>query len=203
LVAGLAPPEPEPELAPALPPPEEAELDELLNGELLDVVLVVVVDVVVVVVGGVLATVEVGTVSGGALDVSAAVVPPPPQPASTAESASGAQTSESFLITARLLQCRLEPSGLKRLHPPAAVRAVVQVLLGVLVAPVAEAEVLDRPGQLGERGGERKQLGDDAQLLACFAVDVDAVWLRFDDDFAAGRGSPHPVLLARPHSMPC
>ena len=102
LLDGLAPPEPEPALPPALLAPEDAELDELLDGELLDVVLVVVVEVVEVVDGGgVVATVEVGTVNGGAPDVSAAVVPPLPQPASTAATVSGAQQKASFLITAR------------------------------------------------------------------------------------------------------
>jgi hypothetical protein len=201
---GLAPPEPAPEPPPelALLEPELALPEDPLEDELVGVVLVVVVEVVVVEGEGVFATVEVGTVSGGAPEVSAAVVAPPPQAASVPESASAAHSRASFLITDRLFPSWREPSARKRLHPPAAGRAVVQVLLRQLVTPVAEPQVLDRPGQLGRGGGQREQHSHDLELLVGLAIHVDPVGLRFDDDLSAGGGRPHAVLLARPHSMP-
>ena len=203
LAAGLAPPEPEPELPLELAPPDGDELEDALDAGVLAVVLVVVVEVVVVGVAGALATVAAGTVRGGAPEVSAAVEPPPPQAASVPESASAAHSGASLLVTARPLRSRREPLGLKRLHPPAAVRAVVQVLLRELIAPVAEPQVLDRPRQIRGGWGERQQLGHHNQLLAGLAVDVDPARLRFDDDLTAGGGRPHAVLLAGPHSTPC
>jgi hypothetical protein len=205
LLDGVAPPEPEPELPPvlALAAPEDPALEEPVEEELEPVVEVVaVVEVVVVGVAGVLATDAVGTVKGGAPEVSA-VEDPPPQAASAADKAIGAHSNATFLITAILLQSTPEPSGLERLHPSAAVGAVVHVFLRKLVAPVAETKVLDRPGKLGGGRGERKQLGHDIERLAGLAIHIDAIGLRFDDDLAAGRGRPHPVLLARPHSTPC
>jgi hypothetical protein len=201
---GLAPPELEPEPAPELELAEpELELPEEPLDELLGAVLVVVaVEVVADGVAGAEATVEVGTVSGGAPEVSPAVEEPPPQAASAPESATGAHNRASLLLTARLDRFRRAPSGLKRLHSPAAVRAVVQVLLRELVAPVAEPQVSDRPGQVRRRGGQRKQLGHHLELLAAFPVEVDPIGLRFDDDLSAGGGRPHTVLLARPHSTP-
>jgi hypothetical protein len=93
---GLAPPLVGPELeAPApLTPPLDAELPED-DADAPDVVLVVVVDVFVGVVVG-LEAVAVGTVSGGAPDVSAEVAPPPPHAASAAESATQAPAQTSL-----------------------------------------------------------------------------------------------------------
>ena len=93
------------------------------------------------------ATVPLGTVIGGAAEVSPAVEPLPPQPASVVLSSPAVASSASM----RCLESgRKAPpsSGTEGFHPPAAVRAVVQVLLAQLIAPVAEAQVLDRPGEL-------------------------------------------------------
>ena len=64
-----------------------------------------------------------------------------------------------------------------------------------LVAPVAEAQVLDGPRQLGLRRRERQDLADDLQRLARLAVDIDATGLGLDDDLAIARGCAHAVPL--------
>src|ERR1700759_971226 len=94
-------------------------------------------------------------------------------------------------------------SGGERLHAPAAHRTVVEVLLGELIAPVAEPEVLDLPGQLGGGGGERQELRDPLQLLAGLAVQIDLVRSGLDDLLAAGRWRAHAVLLVQPHARSC
>ncbi len=98
------------------------ELVEVVEG-----VLVVVVD------GTAVAAPVVGTVNGGAPVVLAEVVePPPPQAASAVLTTSKARVAIERLISAgRAL-------GAERLHAPAAVRAVVEILLCELVTPVAE-----------------------------------------------------------------
>jgi hypothetical protein len=204
-LAGLAPPE----LGP-VPDPPAAALEDPLEDEPADadedplaVVVVLVVVVGVVVVGTVAAAaVAVGTVSGGAPEVSAAVEPPPPHAAIAVATAIAAVSNASFLIRTAKPVIRATPSGTEWFHPPAASRAVVQVLLGELVAPVAEAQILHCPRQLGGCGGERQQLSDDLELRACVAIEVAAIGLGFDDDLAAGGGRTHAVLLARPHSAP-
>jgi hypothetical protein len=226
--AALAPPEPEPEppvapdeppvapdeppvapdespVAPDEPPaddePPEAAEDPDPAPELAKVVelaelLVLAVDEV-----GTLAATPVGTVSEGAPALLTDVVLPPlPQAASPADRATPAANAAS-----RRERCSTNaaPSRAERIHPPATVWAVVQVPLRELVAPIAEAKVLDRPGQLRGGGGERQQLRHDLQRLAGRAVDILDLGLSLDDHFAAGRGRPHPVLLAHPHLMPC
>ena len=100
LLDGVAPPEPEPELPLALAPPDDAALEDPVEDELEAVVEVVAVAVVVVGVAGALATDAVGTVSGGAPEVSAAVEDPLPQAASAPDNAIGAHSNATFLITA-------------------------------------------------------------------------------------------------------
>src|SRR5580765_7432729 len=86
--------------------------------------------------------------------------------------------------------------GRERRHATAARRAVVEVLLRELVAPGAEAQVLDRPGQPRCRGRERKELAQHLELLAGLAVAVDGVGLGFDEDLAPGRRGAQSIELA-------
>jgi len=94
--------------------------------------------------------VAVGTVSGGAPEVSVAAEPPPHAP----RAALMATPAARLPIRLSAAEWQIHPegtaatSGVERHHTPSAVRAVVQVLLAQLVAPVAEPQVLDRPRQL-------------------------------------------------------
>src|SRR5918998_4096231 len=87
-----------------------------------------------------------------------------------------------------------------RVHAPAAVRAVVEVALGELVAPGTEAQVLDRPRQPRLRRRERQHLADDLQRLTAFPVDVNPSGLGLADDLSSGFGGPHPVALRGFHA---
>jgi hypothetical protein len=196
------PDEPEDEL----PLPEEAEADgaEPLEDDVPVVPVVPVVAVVaLVVVAGAALMVCVGTVNGGAPDVSVVAVPPPhaasaahaPRPATAV---AAIRASGPRLCTAER-RVTTETSDVERLHAPPAVRAIVQVLLAQLVAPVAEAKVLDGPGQLGRRRGEGQELRHDLERLAGVAVDVRRVGLGLDHDLPPARRRSHPVPLARPH----
>jgi hypothetical protein len=93
---------------------------------------------------------------------------------------------------------RMRSAG-ERGHPTPARGAVIEILLGELVTPVAEAQVVDRPGELRRRGGQRQQLTDDLELLAGLAVAVGASGLRLHDHLASGRRRPHAVLLPQSH----
>ena len=143
------PPLEDPDDEPPVPDDADAEDDgeEPLEDDV-DVVPVVLV-VVDSVAAGAAEMVAVGTVSGGVPEVSVAAEPPP-HAATAAEMAAPAARA---LRTrdARMTAERRGTSGtsdLEWVHPPAAMRTVVQVLLAVLVAPVAKAKVLDRPRQL-------------------------------------------------------
>ena len=193
------------EPADELPVPEDADCDED-GDELLDdveVVPVVLVDVDAVVAGAAL-MVAVGTVRGGTSEVSVVAADPPPHaatPAAMAAPAARALNMREPRITAE----RRGTSGtsdLEWVHPPAAMRTVVQILLAVLVAPVAEAEVVDRPRQLRGRGRERQELTDDLERLPGLAVDVNPPGRSFDHDLTTGGWRPETVPLTRPHPSP-
>jgi hypothetical protein len=115
----------------------------VVEDELVEVVELVV-DVVVVTEA--IGVAFVGIVSVGAPAESVAELELP-QAASPAAISAPATTAAKGLVNRRIGRLVAE-----RFHTPAAGGAVVEVLLGKLVAPVAEAEVLHRPRQLG-RGG--------------------------------------------------
>jgi hypothetical protein len=204
-----APEEPEPELPDPLlsdEPPETAAPPELslLPDPLESVVLgddeVVLLDEVVVELAAAVFAEpppEPGTVNVGAPDVSVDE-PLLPQAARGRVSASMARQLTSERVR-RTIPVSSSVDDFERIHPPPAVRAVVQIFLRELVAPVAKTEVLDRPGQLGRGRSQRQKLGDDFQLLAGFAVDVRGVGLGVDDDLAPAGGRAHAVALANSH----
>jgi hypothetical protein len=194
--AGVVPVEPPPVVP--VEAPEEGVVP--LGPELVELEVVEVVLVVELVAG---ATEPDGTVNGGAPEVS--VDPePPPQPAAPTASAAAARIPIAVRgLRARWVICSAKGSGPERLHSPAAMWAVVEILLCQLVAPVAEAKVIDPPRKL--RGGwrEREQHPDHLERLARLAVGVHPSGLGLDHNFATGGGRAHPVLLARPHRPAC
>jgi hypothetical protein len=186
--------EPEPDDAAAEPEPLEA-------AEPFVVLVVEVVDDLEVV-DWFEAAVAVGTVSGGAPAVLVAGEPPP-HAARLTQAATPASALPSLRATVTAgRRGTTEDSDFKRLHAPRAVRAVVEVLLTELIAPVAEAQILDRPRQLGWGGGEREELADHLQRLAGLAVDVATTGLCLDHDFSPTGWRPHPVPLTKPHPEP-
>jgi hypothetical protein len=192
------PDEPDDELAP--PVEADAEGEEPLEDEVEVVLVVVVVEPVVL--AGATVIVCVGTVNGGAPDVSVAAEPLP-HAASAAHAPTPATTvtirpSGPLLRTAER-RVTTKISDVERLHAPPAVRAVVEVLLAELVTPVAEAKVLDGPGQLGRRWGERQELRHYLEFLAGLPVEVRLSGRGLDHDLPPARWRPHPVPLARPH----
>jgi hypothetical protein len=187
-----------PEDDPAAEADCDAPLEEVVEVVLLvDVVLAVPVDA-----GTEIGTV--GTVSGGAPDVSVAAEPLPHAaiPAATAAPAASAMS----VRVARRVVGRRDTTGtsdfFEWVHPPAAMRTVVEILLAMLVAPVAEAKVLDRPRQLGWGWRQRQKLPDDLQRLTGLPIDVRPPGLCIDHDLTTGGRRPHPVLLTRPHAQP-
>ncbi|HTP22848.1 MAG TPA: hypothetical protein VMJ65_24795 [Solirubrobacteraceae bacterium] len=176
----LPPPVPPPLVPPALVPPPvvlpplvppddelEAPDDADEDGEELleDAVDVVdfVVEALVVPVDAGAAIVAVGTVRGGAPDVSVAAEPLPHavMPAATAAPAASAVSVRVALRAVGRRDTTGTSDLFERLHTPAAVGAVVEVLLAMLVAPVAEAKVIDCPRQLGRGRRQREQFPDD------------------------------------------
>jgi hypothetical protein len=203
-VPEAAPEEPD---VPEEPVADEAEPDDEEGAPVDDEeVVVVVVDVwEFVEAGGVAATVVVGTVRAGAPAVSVGGEDPP-HAARAAQRARPATARALCLGPPIRVRTRLrgttETSDVERLQAPSTVRAVVQVLLAQLVAPVAEAQVLDRPGQLRGRGREREQLSHDLERLAGLPVDVDTPGLGVDRDLSPGGWRPHPIPLTGPHPQP-
>jgi hypothetical protein len=197
-----------PPLVPAedeLEPPEDAPVaDADCEAPLEDVVeVVLLVDVVLVVpVDAGTEIGSVGTVSGGAPDVSVAAEPLPhaAMPAATAAPAASAASVRVARTVAGRRGTITTSDFFERVHPPAAMGAVVEILLAVLVAPVAEAKVLDRPRQLGWGRRQRQQLPDDLERLTGLPIDVRPPGLRIDHYLTTGGRRPHPVLLTRPHS---
>jgi hypothetical protein len=189
---------PEAELEPVLPVdpapvlPEAEEEPEPVE----PVVLVVLVEAVDVVLGGALL---VGTVRVGAPAVLAEVELPPPQAEMPTASARPAAKAASELVMRARREVTAPTSGPEGVHPTSAVRAVIQVLLSELVAPVAEAQVLHRPRELRGGGGEGKEDGHGLEWLVGLAVKIGAARLGLDDHFAPGGRGPQAVLLVEPH----
>jgi hypothetical protein len=199
----VLPPDEVPDELPPLPDEADAEFDvEAPLEDEVDVLFVVeAVDDVPVAADVVM--VAVGTVSGGAPDVSVAA-PPPPHAAMAAEAAAPAASTARPRV-ARMTTGRPDTTGssdFERVHPPAAMGTIVQVLLAMLIAPVAEAKVVNRPRQLGWGRCQGQQLPDNLQRLAGLSVEVGSSDLGVDHDLAAGGWRPHPVLLTQPHSPP-
>jgi hypothetical protein len=160
-----------------------------------------VVDALVVPVDAGAAIGAVGTVNGGAPDVSVAAEPLPQaaMPAATAAPAASAASVRVPRTVAGQRGTTITSDFFERVHPPAAMGAVVEILLAMLVAPVAEAKVLDRPRQLGRSWRERQQLRDDLQRLTGLPIDVRPSGLGVNHNLATGGWRPHPVLLTDPH----
>jgi len=134
---------------------------ELAEEAALDVVEEVVVDVDFVVLEGTVAfaAAPLGTVREGAGALAPVVAALPPPQADRPTARNRALVSAARNTSGRLMS--IAASGPEWVHTPAAVRAVVHVLLCELVTPIAIAEVLDGPGQLRNRWRERQQLRHD------------------------------------------
>jgi hypothetical protein len=157
----------------AVPPPEAGVVSVPALVAVVELVELVVVVALVVAAPAALA-VEVGTVNGGAPEVSDVAEPPPPQ--AETPTASAIPAANAVVVLSQWARAPVVltagTSGTKRFHTPAAMRTVVQVLLGELIAPVAEAEILHRPRQLGRRWRQRQQFGDHFEWLARLLIHV-------------------------------
>jgi hypothetical protein len=130
--------------------------------------------------------------SGGTLDgaLSATVVPPQAASATALRvPPSNASDREPCAIDSRPERTHATPAG----------RAVVEVALRELLAPRAEAKVLDRPGKLRSRRREREQIADHLEGLAGVAVGVDPLGIGLDDHLAAGRGDAQAIAVVVAH----
>jgi hypothetical protein len=170
--------------------------DEEPEPEVSVVPVLVVVEVEVVPAG----TVLVGTVSVGAPAVSACGEPPPQAETPTAMATPADRAATELVMRARR-EVTTKTSASERIHPTSAMGAVVQVFLSELVAPIAEAEVLDRPGKLRRRRSQGKEDGHGLHRLAGLPVHVGPPRLRLDDHLATGRGRPQAILLIDPHGF--
>jgi hypothetical protein len=130
---------------------------------------------------------RVGTVAGAL----SAIVLPPQAASATAPTAPPSSASDR--------RPRVTCSRSERTHATPAGGAVVEVALGELLAPGAEAQVLDRPRELRPRWRERQQLADHLERLTGLAVGVDAVGIGFDDHLAAARRGAQAVAVAVAH----
>jgi RimJ/RimL family protein N-acetyltransferase len=96
--------------------------------------------------------------------------------------------------------------GRKRRHAAPARGTVVEIALRELVAPVAEPQRLDGPGQLRLRRRQRQHDPHDLELLAGLAVGVDPIGVGLDDDLAPRGGRAQAVSLTSGHTgtlSPC
>ena len=190
--AGTVTSEDEPDEEPASEFPDDADEEPELS--------VLVVEVLVVFVEVVLGVaLPVGTVSVGAPAVLAVGEPPPPQAEMPTATAAPAKRAASELAMRARRDVTAWISGPEGIHPASAMGAVVQILLSELVAPIAEAEVLDGPWQLGRGRSQGQQHGHRFHGLSGFPVHVGAAGLGLDDDFTLGRGCPQTIFLIEPH----
>jgi hypothetical protein len=196
------PPLDEPDDEPAVPDDADDDEDGDEPEDEVDVVPVVLV-VVEPVVAGAAEMVAVGTVSGGVPEVSVAAEPLP-HAATAADTAAPAASALTMREPRRAAERRGTslPSDLEWVHPPAAMRTIVEVLLAVLVAPVAEAEVLDGPRQLGGRRREGQELTYDLERLPGLPVNIGPPGVGFDHDLTTAGWRPETVPLTRPHPWP-
>ena len=137
--------------------------------------------------------VSVGVIGTVVLGTSSEIFEPP-------QAASAAAPSTPPISASDRPEPRVTPSRSERTHATATCRAVVEVALGELLTPRAEAQGLDRPGQPRARRGEWQHPADDLERLAGLAVGVHAIGLGLDDHLASGRGCSQAVAVPGTHA---